>query len=111
MTFFVQHFLGLAGLPRRVPDYPDSYYLWNTISSFGSLISLVSTLVFLYGVYKMFVSGVPVARSPWAIKEFFGSSKPLSTTLEWELTSPPVLHTFNNLPCVVVTNLSPNKVK
>lgn len=54
LTFFPMHFVGLAGMPRRIPDYPDNYYYWNIISSFGSMISSISVLVFLYLVYLTF---------------------------------------------------------
>jgi cytochrome c oxidase subunit 1 len=45
------HFLGLAGMPRRIPDYADSFQYWNKIATYGSSISLISSLVFFYGVY------------------------------------------------------------
>jgi cytochrome c oxidase subunit 1 len=54
LTFFPQHFLGLSGMPRRIPDYPDAYYAWNAVSSFGSLISFIGSLVFFFLVYQIF---------------------------------------------------------
>src|SRR3569623_1297617 len=51
VTFFPLHFLGLAGMPRRIPDYPDAFEPWNYIASFGSIISVIATLVFVYGIY------------------------------------------------------------
>jgi cytochrome c oxidase subunit 1 len=54
LTFFPMHFVGLAGMPRRIPDYPDNYYYWNSISSFGSIISGVSVLLFFYLIYAAF---------------------------------------------------------
>jgi cytochrome c oxidase subunit 1 len=51
-TFFPMHFLGLAGMPRRIPDYPDAYAGWNAIASYGSYISAFSAIFFFYIVYS-----------------------------------------------------------
>jgi heme/copper-type cytochrome/quinol oxidase subunit 1 len=56
LTFFPMHFLGLAGMPRRIPDYPDAFSGWNAVASFGSLISALSALLFFYIVYETLVS-------------------------------------------------------
>jgi len=57
ITFFPMHFLGLPGMPRRIPDYPDAYAGWNAVASFGSYISGVGLLFFFYVVYVSFTSG------------------------------------------------------
>lgn len=56
VTFFPMHFLGLAGMPRRIPDYPDAFAGWNAVASFGSLISAISVLFFFYIVYNTLTS-------------------------------------------------------
>jgi len=91
LTFFPMHFLGLAGMPRRYPDYPDAFAGWNYVASIGSYISAFSVLIFLYVIYRTFTSKVQVADNYW------GEG---ATTLEWTVTSPPPFHTFTELPRV-----------
>jgi heme/copper-type cytochrome/quinol oxidase subunit 1 len=62
LTFFPMHFLGLAGMPRRIPDYPDAYSGWNALSSLGSLVSIVSSLLFFYIVYLTLTGGKEMSR-------------------------------------------------
>jgi heme/copper-type cytochrome/quinol oxidase subunit 1 len=63
LTFFPQHFLGLAGMPRRIPDYPDAYAGFNAISSFGSYLSAISGVFFFYIVYVS-LTEVKVSKNP-----------------------------------------------
>ncbi len=56
LTFFPMHFLGLAGMPRRVPDYPDAFEGWNYIASIGSCISFISATLFIFIVYLTLIS-------------------------------------------------------
>jgi len=60
VTFFPMHFLGLHGMPRRIPDYPDIYNFWNLIASFGSYLSLISSFFFFFIVFEALVTGSPV---------------------------------------------------
>jgi cytochrome c oxidase subunit 1 len=91
LVFFPQHFLGLAGMPRRYIDYPEVYAGWNQVSSIGSYISAVGVLIFIYGVINAFSKKVKAADSPW------GEG---ATTLEWTLSSPPPFHQFSTLPVI-----------
>ena len=69
LTFFPMHFLGVAGMPRRIPDYPDAYSGWNAIASYGSYISALSSIFFFYVIYVTFTEGERVSkRNPWGLK-------------------------------------------
>jgi len=59
VTFFPMHFLGLAGMPRRIPDYPDAFFAWNNLASFGSYFSIFSAIFFFYVVYITLTKGEP----------------------------------------------------
>jgi cytochrome c oxidase subunit 1 len=89
LVFFPQHFLGLAGMPRRVADYPDAFAGWNFVSSIGSYISAAGFVVFLFAVAEAFARRRVAGANPW------GEG---ATTLEWTLPSPPPFHQFNSLP-------------
>ena len=103
LTFFPQHFLGLQGMPRRISDYPDAFAGWNFISSFGSIVSVIATVLFLYIVYNQLVYGEVVGRYPWFVPQFFFDYvqivlSRLYNSLEWCLSSPPKPHAFVTLP-------------
>nr|QWE51008.1 Cox1 [Phaeophyceae sp.] len=65
LTFFPMHFLGLAGMPRRIPDYPDAYAGWNSIASFGSILSSIASLFFFFVVYITLTQGSVEESNPW----------------------------------------------
>jgi cytochrome c oxidase subunit 1 len=104
LTFFPQHFLGLAGMPRRIPDYPDAFSGWNAVSSFGSLISVIATVLFGYIIFDIFANQPTCSNNPWAVPSFFTSTTQFSNetqtanTLEWALASPIPFHAFKMLP-------------
>src|SRR4051794_36916582 len=89
LVFFPQHFLGLAGMPRRYIDYPDAYFLWNFVSTVGALVALAATIVFLYLVYEAFQVKRIAGANPWGVG---------ADTLEWTLPSPPPFHQYETLP-------------
>ncbi|EWY38418.1 cytochrome C oxidase subunit I [Skermanella stibiiresistens SB22] len=91
LTFFPQHFLGLAGMPRRIPDYPDAFAGWNMISSLGAYISFAAALLFVGIAIYTVTRGQRVGANYW------GES---ATTLEWTVSSPPPFHQFTELPRV-----------
>jgi cytochrome c oxidase subunit 1 len=92
MTFLVQHWLGVIGMPRRIANYPDLpglATLLNQISTIGSLILGASTFFFLYNVYKTARYGKKVTvDDPWG----WGNA------LEWATSCPPPRHNFTSIP-------------
>ena len=91
VVFFPMHFLGLAGMPRRIPDYPDAFAGWNYVSSIGAFLSGFSALFFFYVIYRIFKDKVKCPDNPW------GDG---ATTLEWYVSSPPPFHTFEHQPMI-----------
>jgi cytochrome c oxidase subunit 1 len=89
ITFFPMHFSGLAGMPRRIPDYPDAYAGWNYVSSIGAYISVAAAFFFVFVIIEAFVRSRKAESNPWGIG---------ATTLEWGLSSPPPFHSFDELP-------------
>nr|YP_010045031.1 cytochrome c oxidase subunit I [Polyphylla gracilicornis]QPF96296.1 cytochrome c oxidase subunit 1 [Polyphylla gracilicornis] len=87
MTFFPQHFLGLNGMPRRYSDYPDAYTSWNVISSVGSLISLISIIMFLFIIWESLISH---RKSLVSLN--------MNTSIEWFQLMPPAEHSYSELP-------------
>jgi cytochrome c oxidase subunit 1 len=64
ILFFPMHFLGLAGMPRRIPDYPDGYLQWNSFMSFGSILTIFSLFIFLYLVlYTLFNQSPNISKT------------------------------------------------
>ncbi|MES2728852.1 MAG: cytochrome c oxidase subunit I [Pseudomonadota bacterium] len=93
LLFFPQHFLGLAGMPRRYPDYPDAYQHWNEISSYGAYIAGGATIFFVMIVFYTMFFGRRVGPNYW-------DARPNVMTLEWTLPSPPPFHQFDIQPKV-----------
>jgi cytochrome c oxidase subunit 1 len=79
----------MAGMPRRIADYPDAFAGWNMVSSLGAVVSLVGGLMFLYMLWDTLRNGVKAPANPWGVG---------ATTLEWTVDSPAPFHTHEILP-------------
>ncbi|WP_131747482.1 cytochrome c oxidase subunit I [Frankia sp. Cppng1_Ct_nod] len=91
LTFLIQHWLGMQGMPRRVADYSptDGFTTFNTVSTAGAFLLATSTLPFMYNVWHSFKKGeLAVVDDPWG----YGNS------LEWATSCPPPRHNFRSLP-------------
>jgi cytochrome c oxidase subunit 1 len=89
LTFFPIHFLGLAGIPRRYSDYPDSFMFWNIIASIGSIISIVSVIFFLFILWESIVRHRPaICRTH------------INTSLEIIHSFPPINHSYTSIPII-----------
>ena len=102
LTFFPQHFLGLSGMPRRIPDFPDAFLPWNYLSSFGSILSIFAILIFFLVIYETLINLEKCAVNPW---NFSIESSKFENTLEWVIGSPASFHTFNEIPFIKDTLL------
>ncbi len=89
VTFFPQHFLGRAGMPRRYIDYPEAFAYWNYVSSLGAFLAIGSFVFFLGVMYYTLTRGQRVTEHA-----YWGAGD----TLEWTLSNPPPEHTFETLP-------------
>jgi cytochrome c oxidase subunit 1 len=91
VLFFPQHFLGLAGMPRRIPDYAVQFADWNMISSIGGFVFGLSQLMFVWVIYKAVKGGDKASDQVWEG----------ATGLEFEqLPSPAPYHSFNEAPVI-----------
>ncbi len=91
LTFFPIHFLGLAGIPRRYSDYPDCYWGWNLIARVGSIVSFISVIYFMFILWESIVRHRPVV-----------SRKALGTSVEITHPCPPIDHSYNSCPQLVI---------
>lgn len=89
ITFFPMHFLGMAGMPRRIPDYPDAFAGWNAVASFGSYMSFAGVILFVFIIFHTIKFGKKCSNDPW---------NDINGTLEWSVSSPPPFHSFEKIP-------------
>jgi cytochrome c oxidase subunit 1 len=90
LTFFPMHIIGVQGMPRRVSDYDPEFGTWNMIISISSFFLGVSFVVFLYNAIVSWIRGPIAGANPWR-----------AMTLEWQVSSPPPIFNFDEIPQVV----------
>jgi cytochrome c oxidase subunit I len=89
VIFFPMHFLGLDGMPRRIPDYTPAFAYWNYIETIGYMITIAGVALFFVNLFWSLAAGKKAPDNPWGAG---------ATTLEWTLPSPPPFHQFSTLP-------------
>jgi len=89
VIFFPMHFLGLDGMPRRIPDYTPAFAYWNKVATIGYMITIAGVAVFFINLFWSLAAGKKAPANPW------GEG---ATTLEWTLSSPPPFHQYSTLP-------------
>ncbi|MBD2433644.1 MULTISPECIES: cytochrome c oxidase subunit I [Fischerella] len=90
LNFFPMHPLGLQGMLRRVASYAPEYELWNIVASVGAFMLGMSTLPFILNMISAWVGGEPASANPWQ-----------AIGLEWEVSSPPPVENFEEIPVVI----------
>jgi cytochrome c oxidase subunit 1 len=90
LTFFPMHLIGVEGMPRRVADYAPKFASMNMFISLSSFALGASVLVFLYNMITSWRHGDPAPANPWR-----------ALTLEWQVSSPPPVFNFTEIPQVV----------
>jgi cytochrome c oxidase subunit 1 len=89
VIFFPMHFLGLDGMPRRIPDYTPAFAHWNAVATYGYMITIVGVAIFFINLFWSLAAGKKATANPWGVG---------ATTLEWTLSSPPPFHQYSTLP-------------
>ncbi len=90
-------------MPRRIPDYPDAFRGWNEISSYGSMVSIIATIIFGIVLYKSFVSDKIANNSHWTWSNYWISTANIASTnisnnssMEWVLRCPTPHHSYDD---------------
>lgn len=113
IIFLPMHFLGLNGMPRRIPQYPDAFLGWNLVASWGSIMSVISVIVGIYSVQIQLTNGENEAEEVQVTPDFVESNltrTQRSSDLELILDRPANYHTFNELPILLEVRGSQNLI-
>lgn len=91
-------------MPRRIPDYPDAYYGWNLISSFGSIVSVIATVIFGIALYRTFAAEHTDTYSSWSLVNYWSDVNTTNVaalaypeSFEWICRTPVPHHSYDNL--------------